>query len=285
MSFESELENYLETHKDYDKLAISIEEINGDYRFYMNENDLMPTASTMKLFVLGALLKKCERGEENLGRFITIQKEKMYPGSGILRYLSDGIQLTIKDLLVLMVILSDNSATNLCIDIVGGLPEVNAHIHEIGVENASVNRKVYDNSPNPEKKRLADVSPRAYTDYLRKVRMTDFFSKEYKDLFFSILEDQKYKDMFARYMPLDDFTEDGTVRVMSKTGFSGGVRADTGVMVFANQKEYAYAIMVSGSKDTSYSFDNATHLMMADIGKMFYENFGKLDFAGFQKQE
>ena len=275
MSFESELDNYLDTHREYEKLAISIAEIGGEYRYGLNENDWMPTASTMKLFVLGALLKKCERGEEKLDRFVTIEKEHLYPGSGILRYLSVGIQLTVRDLLVLMVILSDNSATNLCIDIVGGLPEVNRHIREIGVENASVNRKVYDSSPNPEKKRLADVSPRAYTDYLVKVRTSDFFSPEYREQFFSILEDQKYKDMFPRYMPLEDYDDDGTVRVMNKTGFSGGVRADTGIVAFANKREFAYAVMVSGSRDESYSYDNRTHLMMADIGKLFYEHFGK----------
>ncbi|MBQ9415458.1 MAG: serine hydrolase [Clostridia bacterium] len=275
MSFESELNAYLETNMVCEDLAISIEEIGGDFRFYREENKLMPTASTMKLFVLGAMLKKCERGEENLGRFVTVKKEELYPGSGIMRYLSEGIQLTVKDLLVLMVILSDNSATNLTIDLLGGLPEVNRHIHEIGVENASVNRKVYDRSPNYEKKRLADVAPRAYTEYLRKVRTTDYFTEEYRNLFFSILEDQKYKDMFARYMPVEDYYDDGTVKVMSKTGFSGGVRADTGIVVFANKRQFAYAIMVDGSQDTSYGFDNRTHLMMADIGKLFYEHFGK----------
>lgn len=270
MNFNSEIEKYLKQHHEYKKLGISIKEVNGSFSYFLNENELLSTASTMKLFVLGALLKKCERKEEELNRLITIKKEHLYPGSGVMKYLSAGIRLTVKDLLTLMIIVSDNSATNLCIDLVGGTDEVNKHISELNVKDASVNRKVYDHSPNPNKKKLAEVSAFAFTDYIEKVRTTDYFSKEYKDIFFDILSKQQFKDMFVRYMPLADFYDDGKVEVMSKTGYDGGTRVDVGLIVLDDKREYAYAIMINGALDESYSFDNKAHLMMAEIGNIFY---------------
>ena len=272
MSFDSELKKYLEDKHNYKKLGLSIEELNGDFKYHLNENELLSTASTMKLFVLGALLKKCERGEEDLNRLVTLKKENFYPGSGVLSYLSEGIKLTVKDLMTLMIILSDNSATNLCIDLVGGVNNVNEHIKECHVENATLNRKVYDRSPNPEKKKLAEVSAKAFTDYLRVIRNTDYFTKEYKDLFFKILSNQQFKDMFGRYLPLKDFYDDGEIELMSKTGYDGGVRVDVGLIVLNDDREYAYALMINGAEDGSYSFDNKTHHMMAEIGKLFYDS-------------
>lgn len=275
MSFDIEFKNYLNNHNNFKKLGLSIEEINGDYKYYYNENELMSTASTMKLFVLGALIKKCERKEEDLNRLVTLKKENFYPGSGVINYLSEGISLTVKDLLMLMTIISDNSATNLCIDLAGGVEKVNEHINELKIKNAVINRKVYDRSPNPEKKKLAEISPKAFTDYLKVIRESDYFSKEYKDLFFDILSKQQFKDMFARYLPLEDFYDDGKVEVMSKTGYDGGVRCDVGIIVLEDKREFAYALMINGAEDGSYSFDNKTHLMMAEIGKLFFDSISK----------
>ena len=271
MTFEKQMDEFLSQQNGYEKIGISIREIGGSFSYERNQDDFMPTASTMKVFVLGALIKKCERGEEDLNRLVTIHEDKFYPGSGVLKYLSDGISITVKDLMMLMIILSDNSATNLCIDLLGGTEAVNDHIRETGVKNAGVYRKVYDTSPNPEKKKLAEVTPRAFTDYLICMRTTDYLNPDSKKLFFRMLEKQQFKNMFARYMPLEDFTDDGCVKVMSKTGYSGGTRCDTGIIIGPDKREYAYAIQVSGSKDESYSYDNKTYLMMAEMGRIFYD--------------
>lgn len=272
MSFDLMLKDYLTKNNNCEKIGLSIEEINGSFSYFLNENDLMSTASTMKLFVLGALIKKCERKEEVLNRLIEVKKEDLYPGSGVMNYLTPGIKLTVKDLLTLMIIVSDNSATNMCIDLAGGIEQVNAHIKELNIENAYINRKVYDRSPNPNKKKLAEISPKAFTSYLKKIRETDYFTNFYKNVFFDILSKQQFKDMFVRYLPLEDFYEDGEVKVFSKTGYDGGTRCDTGIIVLPDKREYAYAIMINGASDESYSFDNKTHHMMAEIGKLFFDS-------------
>ena len=269
MEFKEVLENYLENNICCEKLGLSIEEINGPFKFYLDENREMPTASTMKLFVLGALLKRCEKGLEDLDRLVILKKENFFPGSGVLKYLSSGISLTVKDLLTLMIIISDNSATNLCVDLAMGVGEVNRHIKELGIENAVVNRKVYDGNPNHLP--LSMVSPLAFTTYLTKIRTTDYFSSAYKEIFFDILSKQQFKDMFPRNLPLSDFYSDGTVEVMNKTGYDDEVRCDCGIVVLEDKREFAYSIMIDGALDESFSFDNKAHHMMGDIGKLFYD--------------
>ena len=273
MDLNDVLNDYLDKNNKCEHLAISIEEINGNIKYYYNELDEMPTASTMKLFVLGALLKKCERGLEDLNRLVKVEKENFYPGSGVMKYLSSGISLKVIDLLTLMIIVSDNSATNLCVDLAGGVEEVNKHIKELGITKAVVNRKVYD--PNPNKLPLSLVAPIAFTNYLTKIRTTEYFSKEYKDIFFDILSKQQFKDMFPRYLPLMDFYEDGKVEVFNKTGYDDEARCDCGIVLLEDKREFSYAIMIDGAIDESYSFDNKTHHFMASIGKLFYDTITK----------
>ncbi|MBO4556965.1 MAG: serine hydrolase, partial [Elusimicrobiales bacterium] len=198
--------------------------------------------------------------------------EDITPGSGVIEHLTPGMRLTAKDLATLMIIVSDNTATNICIDLCGGLPAINAHIGRLGIKNASVNRKIYDKSPNPLKKRLADVSARAFCDYLYAMRTTDALSDKSRELFFSILKKNQHKDMFGRFLPLEDYNEqDGNApSLMNKNGWSDGTRTDAGILRLADGREYVYSVLINKCVDMSYAVTNKGAELIGKIGQIFY---------------
>lgn len=255
------------------QLPCNITAGNVPFEYYLNENFQMATASTMKLFVLGALIEKSDRKEIRLDDFYVLKKEDITPGSGVLEHLTPGMALTAKDLATLMIIVSDNTATNICIDLCGGLPAVNAHIDRLGIKNASVNRKIYDKSPNPLKKRLADVSAKAFCDYLYAIRTAPALSEKNRELFFGILRKQQHKDMFGRFLPLEDYNDqDGNAPVlMNKNGWCDGTRTDAGILRLTDGREYAYSVLINKCEDMSYAITNKGAELIGMIGRIFYD--------------
>lgn len=94
--------------------------------------ELFNSASVIKLPVLVLAFQMAERGELKLDERITITKEDFRGGSGIFRYHDTGLQPTFRDLLLQMVITSDNTATDLSIAKVGGVARVNAWLRDKG---------------------------------------------------------------------------------------------------------------------------------------------------------
>jgi beta-lactamase class A len=93
---------------------------------------LLNSASVIKIPVLVLAFQMAERGELKLDERIAIRKEDIRGGSGIFRYHDAGLQPTFRDVLLQMIITSDNTATDLAIAKVGGVARVNAWLKEKG---------------------------------------------------------------------------------------------------------------------------------------------------------
>lgn len=103
----------------------------------IQDTDLFNSASVIKIPVLVLAFQMAERGELKLDERITIRKEDLRGGSGIFRYHDAGLQPTFRDVLLQMVITSDNTATDLAIAKVGGVARVNAWLKEAGYADPS----------------------------------------------------------------------------------------------------------------------------------------------------
>ena len=100
-------------------------------------------ASVIKLPILVEAYRQARDGKARMDEMFSIQPEQKMPSCGALTYLHDGLRVTLKDLCVLMIILSDNTATNILIDRLG-VGNVNAAIRALGLRASSLNRKLFD---------------------------------------------------------------------------------------------------------------------------------------------
>src|SRR6187455_389260 len=98
----------------------------------VRDDEIFNSASVIKIPVLVLAFQMADKGAINLDERITIRKEDIRGGSGIFRYHDAGLQPTFRDVLLQMVITSDNTATDLAMAKVGGVERVNAWLKESG---------------------------------------------------------------------------------------------------------------------------------------------------------
>ena len=94
--------------------------------------EMFNSASVIKIPVMVLAFQMAERGELKLDERIAIRKDDIRGGSGIFRYHDEGLQPTFRDVLLQMIITSDNTATDLAIARVGGVARVNAWLKQAG---------------------------------------------------------------------------------------------------------------------------------------------------------
>ncbi len=111
---------------------------------YAMQADLpLVAASVIKLPIMVEAFRQRESGHINWMEEVTIHSEDKLPSCGALTYLHDGLRVTVGDLVTLMIILSDNTATNLLIDKLG-MENINATCKALQLKGTKLNRKLFD---------------------------------------------------------------------------------------------------------------------------------------------
>jgi len=114
------------------KAGIWVKHLTTNETAGIRDGEIFNSASVIKIPVLVLAFQMADKGAINLDERITIRKEDIRGGSGIFRYHDAGLQPTFRDVLLQMVITSDNTATDLAIAKVGGVARVNAWLKETG---------------------------------------------------------------------------------------------------------------------------------------------------------
>jgi beta-lactamase class A len=111
-------------------------------RASLNGTDRFPMASTFKVPIAVQLLTRVDKGEIKLDQMIDIKQSDLHPGSGTLSDLFNkgGLALSVRNLLELMLLISDNSATDVMLRTAGGAEAVTARMRSLGIEGINVNR-------------------------------------------------------------------------------------------------------------------------------------------------
>lgn len=249
------------------QMAISIATIDGEVLYERNFQTVMKIASVGKLFILGTLLEKCEQDPIHfaLSHTLPVKNEDKVEGSGVIQYLDEN-SYTVKDLATLMVIVSDNTATNKILAYLGGANEVKKHLAKYGISESGVNRRIAMTEEDMKIGCFAQAKTEDLIRYILLMEQGKVLGKEYLRIFDEILTKQQYKDMFLRRI----CEQDGVV-CGSKTGFDEDQRADAGWIRVMGQT-IVYALIAGGGSDTRYTADNEAAVCMAEIGEVFYKS-------------
>ena len=128
------------------KMGIGVIHLETNKKIFINNNERYPLASTYKVAIAVQLLKRVEKGEISLNDLIDVQPEDQHPGSGILSnlFVAPGIKLSLRNQLELMMKLSDNSATDICLNAAGGADQVKALLKRYRIRNMSIDRSTIE---------------------------------------------------------------------------------------------------------------------------------------------
>lgn len=235
------------------------------------------TASTIKLPIMTAAYHLAERGELLWDERIPLRKQDMVSGSGILREFSHGESLRMDDLVRLMIVISDNTATNLVLDRIGG-DTVNAFLDTLGLKNTRTLRRIRGDGTQlkpssgwsdagrlPENQRygIGVSTSRDMAELLALLHAGKVVSPGASREMVEILKRQQYKDCIGRRLAAG-------VTVASKSGALDALRSDA-ALVYTPKGTFAMALTVDGMKQTDYSEDNAGSILIAELAKAIVE--------------
>src|ERR1019366_5939512 len=123
-------------------VGVSALHVESNRRFAFHGEDRFPMASSFKIPIAVQLLDRVDRGELRLDQMVTIEPHDLHPGSGMLTSLLNkpGVALSLRNLLELMLLISDNSATDIVLRLAGGPEAVTAKMRALGISGIDVNR-------------------------------------------------------------------------------------------------------------------------------------------------
>ena len=113
------------------KVSLFAKNLDTGETYALNADDRVRTASTIKIAVMVEAFARVAEGKARWTDELVLTKEKKISGSGILQELSDGLHLTLRDGVNLMMLVSDNTATNLVLDVLT-TDAVNARMDTLG---------------------------------------------------------------------------------------------------------------------------------------------------------
>jgi beta-lactamase class A len=192
---------------------------------------LFSSASTIKLAILIAVFQDIDQGKIRLEEMLTLQQAQVAKGSGDMQFLTVGTRVSVMDAVTQMIITSDNTATNMVIDRIGGKDVLNQRFQSWGLTATVLNNRL------PDLDGTNTTSAKELVWLLAQIHQGKLVGLTSRDRILDILNQTVSADLLPSGIGTD-------ARIGHKTGTLGGLLADAGIVSMANGKRYAIAVLV-----------------------------------------
>jgi beta-lactamase class A len=254
------------------KVSLFAKNLDTGETYSFNADERVRTASTIKIAVMIEAFARVTEGKVKWTDEVVLTKEKKVSGSGILNELSDNLHLTFRDAVNLMMMLSDNTATNLVLDVLT-TDAVNARMESLGFKNIKIMRKVGSGGESmagkdPENKKygLGMATPREMVLVMEKLDRGEIISPAVSKEMIELMKEEQ-----ARYAIGRDLWD---VPLASKYGALDRLRSSIGILYTKNGK-IAMAISCDDMPEVMWSVDNPAYLLMSRLSEVLVQGLGK----------
>lgn len=250
-----ELKRYLDTR--IGEYSFYFEDIDSGYTYSLNEKTAMPAASCIKIPIAMALFKQIENAVINLAQKYFISKQEMVEGAGIIHEF-DEREYSLGELLSAMLIQSDNTATNIIIDVLG-MEKINDIIRELKLKETALKRKMMD----------FDARERGLDNFtssfdlarcLKVLQQASYLSKEHSDFMINILRRSQNREKIPFYIPEREWSKIG-----NKAGSLEGIENDAALMNL-DKGNFVFITMSKSLPNNVYGI-----VTISRLGKMMWD--------------
>ena len=203
-------------------LSVWFEDCVSGETYSYNEDSQHIAASVIKLGVMLAAFEAFERGELDPSALYAVKATDKVPSCGALTYLHDGLEVTYLDLTTLMIILSDNTATNIMIDTLG-IDRVNRTLDGYGLTGIRLRRKMFDDKAAARGLQNT-ITARDVASFFRLLYQEKLVSADASRRMLSILKDQRLNGK------IPFFLHEQGIQVAHKTGEDDETSHDAGII-------------------------------------------------------
>ena len=236
-----------------------------------NGDERVKTASTIKIAVMIEAFARVSDGKSKWADELVLTKAARYGGSGVLPELSDGLRLTLRDCLNLMMLISDNTATNMVLDYLT-TDAVNARMNSLGFKSTRIMRRVGSGGESKDGKEpdnkhfgLGATTPHEMVEVLAKLDRGEIISKAASKEMLDLMKREQARYAIGRTTP--------DVPMASKYGALDHLRSCV-ALVYSKHGKVAMAITVDDMPDVNWSVDNPGYLLMSRLSLTLIDGLG-----------
>lgn len=220
------------------KFSLAFKELSREDTYSINSRKTV-SAGTIKIFIMAEAFNEAQNGTLKLDDNITLTDNMKASGAGILRDRKAGETFTIKDLIDLMMLKNDNTATNILINKLG-IDNINNYIKSLGCNDTELNRTMMDqNAINRGIQNYTSVND--LTLVLSKIYQKKCINEHYDALMLDILKNNKYDEKIPKLIPT-------TAPVFNKSGEYPSMENDAAIIV---TDKGAYILCITTNNSTN----------------------------------
>ena len=283
-------------HAHQGQVALFARQLNTGRQVTMSPDVPVQTASVIKLALLYEAMEQVRAGKAHWADPITLRPGDGVSGSGLLQFFDTPLTLTLKDVLSMMIMVSDNTATNLAIDFLG-LDAVNQRIRSLGLSDTYLYKKIGKPASGPmpadqPKFGLGKSTARQMAILMERIGRCQLdpevsgkgkgplsgTDKAICEVGLSMLRNQFYRETIPRYLEKLDTTEAGS-GIASKTGSLDAVRVDVAI-VAGKSGPMILSIFTYGNADHSWTVDNGAEVLIAQLAREIVEAWSPAGIDG-----
>ncbi|MBF2020532.1 MAG: serine hydrolase [Hydrococcus sp. C42_A2020_068] len=224
-------------------------------------------ASTIKIPILIAFFQDIDAGKARLDEMLTMKKELIGGGSGDLQYQQPGKQFSALETARKMIVISDNTATNMIIERLGGIKALNQRFQDWGLTSTAIHNSL------PDLEGTNTTSPRDLAHLLAMVNRGELVSLKSRDRLLGIMQETQNRNLLPQGLEKD-------ATIAHKTGDIGSVLGDAGIVDMPSGKRYIASILVK----RPHNDGNAKKLIQG-ISRTAYQHFKWYKARPAAKQE
>jgi len=254
------------------KVTLYAKNLDTGETYALNADERVRTASTIKIAVMIEAFARVNEGKAKWTDEVVLTKEKKVSGSGILSELSDGLHLTLRDAVNLMMMLSDNTATNLVLDVLT-TDAVNARMESLAFKNIKINRKVMSGGESqagkdPENKKygLGFATPHEMVLVMEKLERGEIISPAVSKEMIDLMKREQARYAIGRSL--------WDLPLASKYGALDRLRSAIGI-IYSKKGKIAMAISCDDMPEIMWSVDNPAYVLMSQLSEVLVNGLGK----------
>lgn len=279
-------------------IGVAAQEIGSGVGITINGDEAFVMASTFKVAIAVAVLDLVDRGQLNLFDLIDIAPEMIVAGDNVIaqNFVHSGIKLSLANLIEVMITESDNTATDVCLKLVGGPEAVTEKLRSIGIIDQRLDRdcaellrdffglshkgyaslvaesvtkdpsillKIPNRNFEFEKDPRDQSTPKAMLELLLAIDSTKALNQKNRDFLLAIMSRtrtgaERLKGLLPKGTP-----------VAHKTGTIGGVANDVGFISLPDGRRFAIVVFTKSSATPEADRERA----IAEISRIIYDFF------------
>lgn len=246
-------------------VGLYVKNLNTGRTVSINADSVFPTASMVKLPILIGIMDKIDRGELTFHQEVVYNDSLLYPGVDILGSFKNGEKIELSKMLMLMLTMSDNTASRYLQMFAGTGTRINAILDSLGFDVTRVNSKTEGREAAREKYGWGQTTPNEMASLLEKIYNQEVISKAASARMLRLISRNYWDAEAVSQVP-------PYATVFSKSGALDDYRSEV-VMVRGYQSAYVFCIITNNNADTSWSYNNEALRLIRSVSNLLWNYF------------